>query len=226
MILAAGRGERMRPLSDHTPKVLLEVRGRPLIETHVSRLAAAGVSRIVINLGWLGAQIRARLGDGARFGVEIRYSVEDPVPLETAGGIFRALPLLDADAFAVVNGDICTDFPFDRLGVAADADAHLILVPNPPHHPQGDFGLEGDRALPSAPLQHTFSGIAVYRPEFFAGCRDGTFPLKPLLLRSMAQGRCSAELYAGGWEDVGTPARLAALNAGSERCDRLQSNHE
>jgi MurNAc alpha-1-phosphate uridylyltransferase len=226
MILAAGRGERMRPLSDHTPKPLLEVGGRPLIEMLVNRLAAAGLSRIVINLGWLGAQIRARLGDGSRFGVAIRYSVEDPEPLETAGGIFRALPLLDADAFAVVNGDICTDFPFDSLGVAPDADAHLILVPNPPHHPQGDFGLDGDRALPAAPLQYTFSGIAVYRPDFFAGCRDGKFPLKPLLLRSMTEGRCRAELFAGRWEDVGTPARLAALNAGSGLGDGLQSQNE
>jgi MurNAc alpha-1-phosphate uridylyltransferase len=221
MILAAGRGERMRPLSDHTPKPLLEVRGRPLIDMHLSRLAAAGMSRIVINLGWLGAQIRAHLGDGSRFGVQIRYSVEEPEPLETAGGIFRALPLLDADAFAVVNGDIYTDFPFDSLGVAPDADAHLVLVPNPPHHPQGDFGLDGAAALPSAPLQYTFSGIAVYRRDLFAGCRDGTFPLKPLLLRSMVRGRCSAELFTGRWEDVGTPARLAALNAGSGRCDRL-----
>jgi len=214
MILAAGRGERMRPLTDATPKPLLEVRGRPLIERHVSRLAAAGMARIVINLGWLGARIREHLGDGARFGVDIRYSLEQPQVLETGGGIFRALPLLDAGAFAVVNGDIFTEFPFDTLHIAPDADAHLVLVPNPPQHPQGDFGLAGDRPLPAAALQHTFSGIAVYRPAFFEGCTDGIFPLKPLLLRSIARQRCRAELFVGMWEDVGTPARLAALNSG------------
>ena len=212
MILAAGRGERMRPLTDTTPKPLLRVRGKPLIERHVERLAAAGIGSIVINLAWLGSMIRDALGDGARFGVTLHYSDESPRALETAGGIFRALPLLGPSAFLVVNGDVLTDYPFAQLTLADDRDAHLVLVPNPPQHPRGDFGLHGGAALASAAQQYTFSGIAVYRPELFAGCHDGAFPLKPLLVRAMAAGRCAAELYEGLWEDVGTPARLEALN--------------
>lgn len=215
MILAAGRGERMRPLTDRTPKPLLEVRGKALIEYHLERLAQAGITNVVINLAWLGALIRDRLGDGRRYRVRIAYSEETPSALETAGGIFRALPLLGAGAFLVVNGDVFTDYPVSRATLAAQRDAHLVLVPNPPQHPRGDFGLEGGLAVPSAPVQYTFSGIAVYRPQFFANCVDGAFPLKPLLLRSMAARRCSGELYQGLWEDVGTPERLAALNASS-----------
>jgi MurNAc alpha-1-phosphate uridylyltransferase len=213
MILAAGRGERLRPMTDTIPKPLLRVRGQPLIERHVMGLARAGVERIVINLAWLGSQIREYLGDGSRYGAAIVYSEEQPRALETAGGIFRALPHLGPAPFAVVNGDIYTDFPFETLRVAADRDAHLVLVPNRPQHPRGDFGLEQGLALGAAPSQYTFSGIAVYRSTFFAGCTDGVFPLKPLLLRSMAAERCSAELYTGVWEDVGTPERLQALNA-------------
>ena len=213
MILAAGRGERLRPITDTTPKPLLRVRGQPLIERHVMGLARAGVERIVINLAWLGSQIREFLGDGARYGVAIVYSEEQPRALETAGGIFRALPHLGTGPFAVVNGDIFTDFPFETLRLAADRDAHLVLVPNPPQHPRGDFGLEQGLALSAAASQHTFSGIGMYRSAFFAGCVDGVFPLKPLLLRSMAAKRCSAELYTGVWEDVGTAERLEALNA-------------
>ncbi len=213
MILAAGRGERMRPLTDHTPKPMLRVRGKPLIEHHVERLAQAGIERIVINLAWLGAVIRDYLGDGSRYGVTINYSEEAPRALETAGGIVRALPHLGPGAFLVVNGDIFTDYPFAQAAVTYDRDAHLILVPNPPQHPDGDFGLEQGLALPTAALQFTFSGIAVYRTAFFANCVDGVFPLKPLLLRAMAARRCSAELYPGLWEDVGTVERLQALNA-------------
>jgi len=213
MILAAGRGERMRPITDTTPKPLLRVRGQPLIERHVTGLARAGIERIVINLAWLGSQIREYLGDGARYGVNIVYSEEQPRALETAGGIFRALPHLDPGPFAVVNGDILTNFPFETLRLAADRDAHLVLVPNPPQHPRGDFGLEQGLALGAAASQYTFSGIAMYRSAFFAGCADGVFPLKPLLVRSMAEKRCSAELYTGVWEDVGTAERLQALNA-------------
>lgn len=213
MILAAGRGERLRPMTDTTPKPLLRVRGQPLIERHVMRLARAGVERIVINLAWLGSQIREYLGDGSRYGVAIAYSEEQPRALETAGGIVRALPHLGPAPFAVVNGDIYTDFPFETLEVAADRDAHLVLAPNPPQHPRGDFGMEQGLALGAAATQYTFSGIAMYRSAFFAGCTDGVFPLKPLLLRSMAAKRCSAELYTGVWEDVGTPERLSALNA-------------
>jgi MurNAc alpha-1-phosphate uridylyltransferase len=212
MILAAGRGERLRPLTDTTPKPMLRVHGQPLIERHLVHLARAGIGRIVINLAWLGSQIREYLGDGARYGVSILYSEERPHALETAGGIFRALPQLSPGPFAVVNGDTYTNFPFETLEVAGGRDAHLVLVPNPPQHPQGDFGLEGGLATAMSENRYTFSGIAVYRPEFFAGCTDGVFPLKPLLLRSMAAKRCSAEIYSGRWEDVGTPQRLAALN--------------
>ena len=213
MILAAGRGERLRPMTDTTPKPLLRVRGQPLIERHVIGLARAGLERIVINLAWLGSQIREYLGDGSRYGVPIVYSEEQPRALETAGGIFRALPHLAPGPFAVVNGDIYTNFPFETLGLAADRDAHLVLVPNPPQHPRGDFGLEQGLALSAAASRYTFSGIGMYRDAFFAGCADGVFPLKPLLLRSMAAKRCSAELYTGVWEDVGTAERLQALNA-------------
>jgi MurNAc alpha-1-phosphate uridylyltransferase len=212
MILAAGRGERLRPMTDTTPKPMLRVRGQPLIERHVIGLARAGMPRIVINLSWLGSQIREFLGDGARYGVTIVYSEEQPRPLETAGGIIRALGHLSPGPFAVVNGDIFTDFPFETLCIRGDQDAHLVLVPNPPQHPRGDFGLEQGRALSEAETQYTFSGIAMYRGEFFSGCSDGVHPLKPLLLRSMAAQRCSAQLYAGVWEDVGTPERLSALN--------------
>ncbi len=214
MILAAGRGERMRPLTDTTPKPLLKVHGRSLIEHHVIALARASITSIVVNLWWLGDQIRATLGDGGRYGVTIGYSEEQPQPLETAGGIFRALPLLGAGPIAVVNGDVFTDYPFERLQIGPDQDAHLILVNNPPHHAAGDFGLEGKSVIARAARQFTFSGIAVYRRSFFEGCTDGAFPLKPLLLRSMAAGRCSGEWYEGLWEDVGTPERLAALNRG------------
>jgi MurNAc alpha-1-phosphate uridylyltransferase len=212
MILAAGRGERMRPLTDRCPKPLLRVRGKPLIEHHVERLAAAGIERIVINLAWLGSMISDYLGDGSRYGVEFKYSLEEPQALETAGGIFRALPLLTPGPFLVVNGDVFTDFPFERAALAADRDAHLVLVPNPPHHPRGDFGLEHGLGVPSAAAQFTFSGIGVLRERLFDDCVDGAFPLKPLLLRAMAARRCSAELYRGIWQDVGSVERLQALN--------------
>jgi N-acetyl-alpha-D-muramate 1-phosphate uridylyltransferase len=214
MILAAGRGERMRPLTDATPKPLLAVRGRPLIEHHVLALARASIAPIVINLSWLGGQIRTHLGDGSRYGVAIRYSEEEPRALETAGGIFRALPLLAPGPFAVVNGDVFTDYPLQKLRIGADRDAHLVLVDNPAHHPHGDFSLENGLVTAGDEPPLTFAGLAVYRREFFAGCADGIFPLKPLLLRSIAAGRCSGERYAGQWEDVGTPERLAALNGG------------
>jgi MurNAc alpha-1-phosphate uridylyltransferase len=213
MILAAGRGERLRPMTDTIPKPLLKVRGQPLIERHVAGLARAGIERIVINLAWLGSQIREYLGDGARYGVNIIYSEEQPRALETAGGIFRALPHLAPGPFAVVNGDIYTDFPFGTLELTCERDAHLVLVPNPVQHPLGDFGLQQGLALAEAASRYTFSGIAVYGCAFFAGCTDGAYPLKPLLLRSMAAKRCSAQLYTGLWEDVGTPERLQALNA-------------
>jgi MurNAc alpha-1-phosphate uridylyltransferase len=212
MILAAGRGERMRPLTDTVPKPLLRIRGKPLIERHVERLATSGIERIVINLAWLGWMIRDYLGDGTRHGVSIRYSEESPHALETAGGIFRALPQLGPDPFLVVNGDIFTDYDFERITLGDERDSHLVLVPNPAQHPRGDFGLQRGMAVPAAQQQYTFAGIAAYRHAFFSGCEDGVFPLKPLLVRSMAAKRCGAELYTGSWEDVGTPERLEALN--------------
>lgn len=212
MILAAGRGERMRPLTDTTPKPLLRVHGQPLIERHVKRLVNSGLDRIVINLAWLGSQIRDYLGDGAHYGAAITYSEEAPSALETAGGIFRALDFLSPGPFAVVNGDIYTDFPFETLTLDAQHHAHLVLVGNPSYL-KGDFGIEQGEAQELAAELYTFSGVAVYRPAFFADCVDGVFPLKPLMLRSMAAGRCSAQLYTGLWEDVGTPERLAALNS-------------
>jgi MurNAc alpha-1-phosphate uridylyltransferase len=211
MILAAGRGERMRPLTDTTPKPLLRVRGQPLIERHVERLVHAGIARIVINLAWLGGQIRDHLGDGSRYGATLIYSEEAPRALDSGGGIFRALPQLLPGPFVAVNGDIYTDFPFQTLEIETQYDSHLVLVPNPPYL-RGDFGLQAGKALATAPELFTFGSVAVYRPAFFAGAEDGAFPIKPLWLRSMAAGRCSAELYSGPWEDVGTPERLAALN--------------
>jgi len=216
MILAAGRGERMRPLTDCTPKPLLTVHGQPLIERHVVALAGAGFTQIVINLAWLGVQIREYLGDGARYGARIVYSDEGQSALETAGGIFNALPLLPAGPFAVVNGDIYTDFPLSTLALDDRHDAHLVLVPNPSYL-RGDFALEAGEARPSGDPIYTYCGIAMYRPEFFAGCAPGALPSKPLMVRSMQAGRCSAELYRGVWEDVGTPERLAALNAQSPK---------
>jgi MurNAc alpha-1-phosphate uridylyltransferase len=212
MILAAGRGERMRPLTDTTPKPLLRVHGQPLIERQVQSLVHAGIERVVINLAWLGSQIRDYLGDGARYGAAITYSDEAPRALDTGGGIFRALPHLSPGPFVVVNGDIYTDFPFQTLAIDAKYDAHLVLVPNPSYL-QGDFGLERGEALATAAELFTFGSIAVYRSAFFTDAQDGVFPLKPLWLRSMAAGRCSAQLYTGLWEDVGTPERLAALNS-------------
>jgi MurNAc alpha-1-phosphate uridylyltransferase len=212
MILAAGRGERMRPLTDRTPKPLLVVRGETLIERHVRACATAGIRRIVVNLWWLGGQIRERLGDGSRYGVEIAYSEEGAAALETAGGIVRALPLLGNESFIVVNGDIYTDYPLAGLRLGEAADAHLVLVPNPPQHPGGDFGLTNRRVLAAAAQRFTFAGIALYRRGMFAACADGVRPLKPLLVAAMERDRCTGEIYQGLWEDVGTPARLAALN--------------
>ena len=212
MILAAGRGERMRPLTDQMPKPLLKIGEQSLIERHLQALARAGVSEVVVNLSWLGHMICEALADGARFGLRIHYSEEGPVPLETAGGIFRALPLLGPEAFIVVNGDIFTDFPFSTLQLPAAASAHLVLVDNPPHHAQGDFGLEDGHIVVTSANMHTFSGIAIYRPDFFAGCVPGRFPLLPLFRRAIAMRTLSGELYSGQWSDVGTPQRLAELS--------------
>ena len=211
MILAAGRGERMRPLTDRTPKPLLAAGDRPLIGHHLAALARAGVREVVINHAHLGAQVEAALGDGAAYGLHIRYSPEETA-LETGGGIVQALPLLGPDPFIVVNGDVWTDFALDRLRLA-DADlAHLVLVDNPAHHPAGDFVLDGDRVRAEGGPRLTFSGIGVYRPALFEGCSPGRFPLAPRLRAAMAAGRVSGEHHRGRWIDVGTPERLAALD--------------
>ena len=211
MILAAGRGERMRPLTDHTPKPLLEAGGRPLIAYHLAALARAGVRDVVINHAHLGTQIEAALGDGASYGLRIRYSPEE-VALETGGGIFRALPLLGPGPFIVANGDVWSDIDLAHLRLAERDLAHLVLVPNPSHHPAGDFVLAGGRVVPDGHARLTFSGIGVYRAGLFEGCAPGRFPLAPLLRRAIAAGRVSGEAHTGRWTDVGTPERLAALD--------------
>lgn len=208
MILAAGRGERMRPLTDDMPKPLLEVAGKPLIQRHIEALVEAGINDLVINHAWLGEQIEATLGDGSNYGAHITYSPEGVCGLETGGGIFRALPLLGEEPFLVVNGDIVTDFPFRTLPEQLEGLAHLVLVPNPVHHAEGDFTVEQGRVGYADGPRSTFSGIGVYHPRLFAGCKDGIFPLAPLLRQAMDQGLVSGEVYEGLWIDVGTVDRL------------------
>lgn len=212
MILAAGRGERMRPLTDRTPKPLLLVGGRPLIEHQLLRLAAAGYRDVVVNLAWLGGQIREALGDGRRFGLRIRYSEEPPGALETAGGIRHALHLLGDAPFVVINGDIWCDHPLSPFD-PGEALAHLVLVDNPEQHPQGDFALHDGLVSDTGASRLTFSGIGYYRPELFAGLPPGPRPLAPLLRQAMARGLVSGEHHRGSWIDVGTPQRLHALDA-------------
>jgi MurNAc alpha-1-phosphate uridylyltransferase len=214
MILAAGRGERMRPLTDHTPKPLLSVGGKPLIVWHLERLAAAGYSEIVINHAHLGTQIEAALGNGHYWGLSIHYSAEGTA-LETAGGIAKALPLLGKAPFLVVNGDIFTDVDFGRLQhrLAPDKLAHLVLVDNPPQHMQGDFSLQEDVLSLDEAHRLTFSGVAVYRPQLFAGISPHQpSRLAPILQQQIGQGRISGEHHAGMWYDIGTPERLHMLD--------------
>jgi MurNAc alpha-1-phosphate uridylyltransferase len=211
MILAAGRGERMRPLTDEKPKPLLEVAGRALIEWHLMSIAAAGIHRVVINLGWLGEQIAGAVGDGSGFGVQVVYSREGYPALETGGGIFRALPMLGDGPFLVVNGDVWTDLQLGVLRCPTESLAHLVLVPNPDHNPGGDFRLEGRQLRDGGPGARTYSGIGLYRPGLFQGCRAGRFPLAPLLQRAIGAGQVSGEIYGGYWTDVGDPERLARL---------------
>jgi MurNAc alpha-1-phosphate uridylyltransferase len=214
MILAAGRGERMRPLTDITPKPLLPVAGKPLIVWHLERLARAGFRNIVINHAHLGDQIEALLGDGDAWGVHIDYSAEPQGALETAGGIANALPLIGDAPFLVVNGDIFCDWDFSRAR-AIDIDlAHLVLIDNPPHHPDGDFTLIDGKVGAGGTARSTFSGIGLYRPELFAGIvRGHPAKLAPLLREAIDAGHISGEHHAGRWMDVGTPERLAALDA-------------
>jgi len=212
MILAAGRGERMRPLSDRIPKPLLPVAGKPLLVHLIESLARAGLRDLVVNYAHLGRQIADYLGDGGQWGVRIAYSPEPAGGLETGGGIYQALPLLDSDPFTVVNGDIWTDYPFTNLPKTLDGLAHLVLVDNPPHHPQGDFCLQDGRIGADGAPRQTFSGIGVYSRRLFEQCAPGRFPLAPVLRAAMERGQVSGEHYKGRWRDVGTPERLAALD--------------
>jgi MurNAc alpha-1-phosphate uridylyltransferase len=215
MILAAGRGERMRPLTDSLPKPLIPVRGEPLIARHLRRLAAAGVHEVVINLGWLGERIEHAL-DGGEYGLAIRYSPEGWPCLETGGGVYHALPLLGEAPFLLLNGDVWTDYPLEQLirraqQLGAGDLAHMVLVPNPPHHPRGDCSLAGDRVVPACAETNTFSGLSVLRPALFADAAPGAFPLWPLLREASLRGRVSGERYEGHWSDVGTPQRWREL---------------
>lgn len=210
MILAAGKGERMRPLTLHTPKPLVPVAGQPLIEYHLRALAAAGFTEVVINHAWLGQQIEDHLGDGSRFGLHIRFSPEGE-PLETGGGIFKALPLLGNEPFALINGDVWTDYDLARLRTPLHGLAHLVLVDNPGHHGRGDFRLSGELVVDGdeASGTLTFSGLSVLHPALFEGCQAGAFKLAPLLRQAMVSGQVTGEHYRGHWVDVGTLERLA-----------------
>lgn len=222
MILAAGRGERMRPLTDLLPKPLLPVAGKPLIQYHLEALCAAGLQDIVINHAWLGHLLPAHLGTGEQFGVTIQYSDEGAEGLETAGGIKKALPLLGNAPFVVVNGDVFCDYPYQQLinKLRTDCLAHLVFVPNPPQHPNGDFGISASGyAVAEATQCFTFSGIAIYRPEFFNNVAEGKQKLAPYLRQAMQQNKITAELYKGVWHDIGTVQRLTELSA------QLESGH-
>lgn len=211
MILAAGRGERMRPLTDLLPKPLLAAGGKPLIVHHIEKLAAAGVTQLVINHAWLGHKLVAALGDGSALGVSIHWSAEESA-LETAGGIVQALPLLGSEPFLVINGDTWLDLDYRALvnQPLGEDLAHLWLVPNPPQHPQGDFSLQAGRVLDTPAL--TFSGVGLYHPAAFAGLPCGARKLAPLLRDWMAQGRVGGSLLAGEWRDIGTVDRLRELD--------------
>ena len=231
LVFAAGYGERMRPLTDHTPKPLLDAGGRPLIVRHLEKLAAAGATDVVVNTSWLAARFPEVLGDGSRWGLRLHYSVEGDVPLETGGGLLNALPWLRADeggngAFLAVNGDIYSDHDYAALPQDPEGDAHLVLVDNPEHHPGGDFVLGADgRVACGGEPRLTFSGIGVYRPSLFDDWRTAVsdapgideapprFQLAPLLRAAMARGAVTGEHHRGHWTDVGTPARLARLDA-------------
>jgi len=210
MLLAAGRGERLRPLTDELPKSLVEVQGQSLLERHLHNLRSAGVKTVVINLGWLGEQIVSRVGSGSRYGLEVVYSPEGDNILETGGGVHKALPMLGGEPFLVVNADIYTDMPVPEVELASDAAGHLVLVPTPDYRDHGDFGMNDVFVTNDDEL--TFSGVAIYRPEFFKGCKAGRFSIVPLLREAADARRLTASVYEGLWADVGTPERLAAID--------------
>lgn len=212
MILAAGLGKRMRPLTTVRPKPLLKVNGKALIDYHLERLAAAGVREVVINHYWLGEQIEAHVGDGGAYGLAVQYSPEQEL-LDTAGGMINALPLLGDEPFMLVNGDIWCDYPVADLLAQNPASAHLVMVDNPEHHPEGDFFLsDGQLAIRGSGPALTYAGLAVIHPALFAGAEGGCQPLKPFLLRAIEDGTATGEYYPGEWVDVGTPERLRQLD--------------
>jgi MurNAc alpha-1-phosphate uridylyltransferase len=211
MILAAGRGERLRPLTDEIPKALVEVAGKSLLEHHLERVRAAGIESVVINLGWHGERIAERIGSGERYGLEVIYSDEGEHILETGGGIYKALPSLGANPFLVINADIYTDMPVPDIELAADRLGHLVLVPTPDYSEHGDFGLVDGLIRRVDTPDYTYAGLAVYRPEFFAGCEPGRFSIVQFMFAAADAGRLAGSVYTGMWADVGTPERLAAL---------------
>ena len=213
MILAAGRGERLRPLTDTTPKPLLEAGGKLLIEHHLENLAKAGFREVVINLSHLGDKIRDTLGNGSAWDLNIRYSPEPPGALGTGGGIKQALPLLGEAPFAIINGDVFTTYPLARLRAIKCDHSHLVLVPNPPHHPKGDFFLQGGYVNEDSEPRYTFSGISVYHPRFFDTAPSGSFSVAPMLQAAMAAQQVTGQLYKGVWHDIGTLERLEALRS-------------
>ncbi len=215
MILAAGLGERLRPITDTTPKALVEVGGISMLSQHLQRLADARVEKVVINLGWLGEQIAEQIGSGQQFGLQVVYSPEYDNILDTGGGIKRALPLIGNVPFWVINADIYTDIALPNVKLAADSLAHLVLVPTPAHKESGDFELRDGKVRNSDNQDLTYSGIAFYRPEFFADSGGGRFSVVPLMRAAADRGQLDGSVYEGTWEDVGTPERLAALNANS-----------
>lgn len=217
MILSAGRGERMRPLSDKTPKPLIKIHSKPLILWHIEKLSSLGIKEIVINIDYLGDKIISNLGDGSEWGVSLIYSDErDSGALESAGGIIKALPHLGSDTFLVVNGDVWSDYEFESDFDLGDDLAHLILVANPEHNPFGDFGLTKDRALNSADIKYTFSGIGYYSPLLFNTLKEEKLPLAPIIRQAIDKKRVGASLYKGKWHDIGTPQRLHVAETTSE----------
>lgn len=213
MILAAGRGSRMRPLTDTQPKPLLEVGGKALIDFHLEKLARAGVNRVVINHAWLGHKLEAHVGNGAAWGLQVVWSPEPAGGLETAGGIVQALDALGDAPFWVINGDVWTDYDFRQLPTELGTDlGHLVLVPSPEHNSTGDFDLNGDRVIEKTQSGFTFSGISVLHPKLFARLEVSKYPLKPIFEQALATDQLRGELYTGNWCDVGTPTRLRQLN--------------
>ena len=211
MLMAAGRGERMRPLTDRRPKPLIEAGGRPLIEHCIEGLVEAGIRELVVNHAWLGEQLVDTLGDGSRFGASLQYSPEPEGALDAGGGIIKALPLLGAAPFVVVNADLWTDYPYRALLEGPKGLAHLVMVDNPPYHPRGDFGLRGRSVVSGGPSRLTYSGIGAFRPELFAGRPEARQALRPILMEAIERGEASGEHYRGRWFNIGTPADLEGL---------------